>query len=116
VAGLGLCLAKHKADRATLDSSQGDKLYYGARIASILGFASEVCRIAMIKPTAESLEAYFGIVGMALKVQIKANMISEAQIISERSDEVLKMVQSLDGAKVAAYFKLRLKVITILVL
>jgi len=94
VAALDLCLARHKADKGTHDTSLADKLYAGTRLASVLGFAAEISRLGLGhgRPTPDGIEAHITIVTMALRIQLKAQMVSEAHIISERTDELLKNV------------------------
>jgi hypothetical protein len=65
-------------------------------MATVLGLCSELLRIQLLQLqrqsstlTADCLEIYLMSVVSALKNQLKSEMYTEAQLIAERSDELL---------------------------
>ena len=46
----------------------------------------------MVEVTQNHFEAYLMVVNKALKARVKANQFSEAQLIGQRADEMLKSV------------------------
>ena len=103
-----LVASRQKSFGQQRDAGAEWKLCTG-RLADVFGYGAEISRLCIVKliqmnqrsgagesgmveVTQNHFEAYLMVVNKALKARVKANQFSEAQLIGQRADEMLKSV------------------------